>query len=524
MTMKLFDTLIKNGIIVTASDVYPADIAIKDGRIIQIGECINVDSARDVIDAEGAFITPGGIDAHVHVDEPLKLLGPVVDTMEDATKTSVTGGTTTIIAFATQNKEYVGEDALSKSVKADVDLYATQNLYCDYALHLILFSVTKPSIKGSSNLDKQLSKVYDDFGVSSVKVFMTYPGLQISDYDILTVMSATRKNGFTTMVHAENGDMVKWMIENLEDQGLTEPYYHGISRPTIVEGEATNRAIVLAQSLDTPVLFVHVSSPEAIDTIRAAQTKGLKVYAETCPQYALLSDSDTKCHHGTGHSESSDPFIGAKNICSPPLRPEQCQQAVWNGINNGTFTLIGSDHCAYNYYDKTSGKIDAFKNDKNGEFRYIPNGIPGVCTRMPLMFHSVLTGMISDMMTFVKLQCTNPAKLYGLYPKKGSILPGLSDADLVIWYPNSAEPKSYQKRPLTISNDILNQKCDYTPYEGLQIDNWPRYTLVKGKVVYREGEIVSDSGIGSYVKRSKSSMCSPRNKWITEWQPKYVNQ
>lgn len=143
---------------------------------------------------------------------------------------------------------------------------------------------------------------------------------------------------------------------------------------------------------------------------------------------------------------------------------------------------------------------------------------------MPLMFHSVLTGMISDMMTFVKLQCTNPAKLYGLYPKKGSILPGLSDADLVIWYPNSAKPKSYQKRPLTISNDILNQKCDYTPYEGLQIDNWPRYTLVKGKVVYREGEIVSDSGIGSYVKRSKSSMCSPRNIWITEWQPKYVNQ
>lgn len=158
MTMKLFDTLIKNGIIVTASDVYPADIAIKDGRIIQIGERINVDSARDVIDAEGAFITPGGIDAHVHVDEPLKLLGPVVDTMEDATKTAVTGGTTTIIAFATQNKEYVGEDALSKSVKADVDLYATQNLYCDYALHLILFSVTKPSIKGSSNLDNNCPK------------------------------------------------------------------------------------------------------------------------------------------------------------------------------------------------------------------------------------------------------------------------------------------------------------------------------------------------------------------------------
>ena len=279
--MRTYDLLIKNGKVVTASDIYPADIAIRNGKVILVGQDLDTALAEEVIDAEGAYVTPGGIDAHVHVDEPLKLLGPVADTMEEATMSAVAGGTTTVITFATQDKTKTGPEALSDSVKADIELYETQKLYCDYALHLILFHIEKPSISGTKLLDSQLASMYENYGVTSVKVFMTYPGLQISDYDILTTMQATRKNGFTTMVHAENGDMVKWMIEQLEEQNMTSPYFHGVSRPTIVEGEATNRAIVLAKMMDTPILFVHVSSPEAIDTIRSAQTKGLKAVSYT---------------------------------------------------------------------------------------------------------------------------------------------------------------------------------------------------------------------------------------------------
>ncbi|SCU91565.1 LAME_0E12992g1_1 [Lachancea meyersii CBS 8951] len=519
----MFDLVIKNGVICTASDLYQADIGIRAGKI----ECIasNIDSslAGGIIDAEGAFVTPGGIDAHVHVDEPCKLLGDVADTMESATRSAVAGGTTTVIAFATQDIEKKGPEALSNSVEQVVNEYAQQTLYCDYALHLILFQVEQNSIAGRQLLDVQLQNVYEDFGVTSVKVFMTYPGLQMSDYDILTTMHATRSNEFTTMIHAENGDLIRWMIEDLESKGLLDPFYHGVSRPIEFEGEATNRAIVLSSTLKTPILFVHVSSPDAIQTISKAQARGLRVFAETCPQYALLSDELTKCHHGkepAGHNSSSfektenktaDQFEGAKYICSPPIRGEQCQEHIWNAINDGTFTIIGSDHCPYYYYDKVSGasKHRAFRDNKDGRFRYIPNGMPGVCTRLPLlMTYGYTHGKIRDMAKFVELNCTNPAKVYGCYPQKGSLLPGVSDADIVIWYPQGSSEGKYPPRPDSITNDLLEHGCDYTPFEGFPLSNWPRFTIVKGRVVYREGMIVEENACGDYLRREKSTMCS----------------
>nr|Q9P903.1 RecName: Full=Dihydropyrimidinase; Short=DHP; Short=DHPase; AltName: Full=5,6-dihydropyrimidine amidohydrolase; AltName: Full=Hydantoinase [Lachancea kluyveri NRRL Y-12651]AAF69237.1 dihydropyrimidinase [Lachancea kluyveri] len=540
--MPIYDLIIKNGIICTASDIYAAEIAVNNGKVQLIAASIDPSLGSEVIDAEGAFITPGGIDAHVHVDEPLKLLGDVVDTMEHATRSAVAGGTTTVVAFSTQDVSKKGPSALAESVKLDVDEYSEQTLYCDYGLHLILFQIEKPSVEARELLDVQLQAAYNDYGVSSVKMFMTYPGLQISDYDIMSAMYATRKNGFTTMLHAENGDMVKWMIEALEEQGLTDAYYHGVSRPSIVEGEATNRAITLATTMDTPILFVHVSSPQAAEVIKQAQTKGLKVYAETCPQYALLSDAITRCHHhgevesyGVGIDLSSisespftnpdDRFIGSKYICSPPIRPEGTQKSIWKGMNNGTFTIVGSDHCSYNYYEKTStaSKHRAFdpENNKNGEFRYIPNGLPGVCTRMPLLYdYGYLRGNLTSMMKLVEIQCTNPAKVYGMYPQKGSILPGVSDADLVIWYPDDSK-KEYNSKPKLITNKLMEHNCDYTPFEGIEIKNWPRYTIVKGKIVYKEGEILKENADGKYLKRGKSFMCTPKNEWVTEWRPKY---
>lgn len=506
-----------------------------------IAASIDSSLATETIDADGAFITPGGIDAHVHVDEPLKLLGEVADTMEHATRSAVAGGTTTVIAFATQDTSRKGPKALSESVKIVVEDYAKQTLYCDYALHMIMFKVEKPSIAGRELLDVQLQTVYDDFGVSSVKVFMTYPGLQISDYDILTTMYATRKNGFTTMIHAENGDIVKWMIEDLEEKGLLHAYYHGVSRPTIVEGEATNRAITLASTMDTPILFVHVSSPEAVDVIRQAQTKGFKVFAETCPQYGLLSDEDTKCHHTAESSDcdvirreredgegkivdAGDLFIGSKAICSPPIRPEHCQEVIWRGMDNGTFTIVGSDHCPYYYYDKFSAgsKYSAFDGEKDGRFRYIPNGMPGVCTRMPLLYnYGYLQKKLTSMMKFVEINCTNPAKLYGCYPQKGSLLPGVSDADLVIWYPDNSN-RAYPTKPSRVTNALMEHNCDYTPFEGFELQNWPRFTIVKGKIVYREGKIIKENAAGAYLKRGKSAMCTPKNEWLySEFKPSY---
>lgn len=514
--MKQYDLIIKNGVICTASDFYPADIAIADGKICSIANSFDVESAKEVIDAEGGIITPGGIDAHIHVDEPMKLLGPVADTMEAATRSAVAGGTTTLIGFASQDVSLSGPKALSDSVEKTIADYENQTLYCDYALHLILARLEKDGVEGRDLLDKQLANVYADYGVTSLKVFMTYPGLQMSDYNILNVMYNTRKHGLTTMIHAENGDMVKWMIDALEEQKLTDPFYHGVSRPTIVEGEATNRAVTLAKTMDTPILFVHVSSPQAVDVIRKAQTDGLKVYAETCPQYVMLSDMDTKCHHS-----SDDKFIGAKNICSPPLREEECKARIWQGMNDGSFTIVGSDHCPYLYSDKKEGKHNAFVDGKKGEFKYIPNGMPGVCTRMPLLFdYGFMRGKLKSLMKFVEINCTNPAKLYGCYPQKGALLPGSSDADLVIWYPNNS--KTYKNKPKKITNALMQHSCDYTPYEGLEVNNWPRYTIVHGKIVYKEGDMIHDNARGGYVHRTKSSLSTPNNEWVTEWRPTYV--
>lgn len=517
----------QNGVICTASDVYEADIGILNGKIETIAREIDAESGLEVIDAAGGFITPGGIDAHVHVDEPLKLLGEVADTMESASKSAVAGGTTTLIAFATQDTSKTGPTAFSQSIKSVVDEYAQQRLYCDYALHLILLQVEKDSIEGRSLLEGQLRKMYEDYGVTSVKVFMTYPGLQMSDYDILTTMFATRQNEFTTMIHAENGDIVKWMTEDLEDKGLLHAFYHGMSRPPIVEGEATNRAIVLSQTMNTPILFVHVSSPDAIRVIRKAQTRGFQILAETCPQYALLSDHDTRCHHfqsADGCDEGvkdkadvkcrdvdeSDHFVGAKNICSPPIRPKGCQEPIWNGINNGTFTIVGSDHCPYYYHDKTSqaSKHRAFHDGKDGRFRYIPNGLPGVCTRLPLLFtYGFDQKKIKSLMKFVEVNCTNPAKVYGCYPQKGSLLPGVSDADIVVWYPQNSTTEQYPSKPKSVTNNLLEHGCDHTPFEGFELSNWPRFTIVKGKVVYKEGKILSENATGEYLRRGKSMLC-----------------
>jgi len=507
------DLVIRNGTVVTASDTwYSNDIAIKDGKIIAVGINLPVKDGVEELQAEGAFVTPGGVDTHVHlsqfyeasVDDGIQetittngnfdhLKDMPGDTFDTGTRSAIAGGTTTVITFASQFK---GDKSLVPVIE-EYHKLANGQCYCDYSFHVI---ISNPS-KEICNNDLQL--MVEKYGITSVKIYMTYKALKLNDYEVLDVMHAARRLGITTMVHAENADVIDWMTEHLEDKGMTHPHHHGTSRPTAVEAEATYRAITLGELMDTPILLVHISGQKATNIIREAQTRLLPVYGETCPQYMfLLADSMRK-----------PGFEGAKCVCSPPIREDKADQdAIWQGVKNGTFTTLSSDH-APSKYNHPKGKQLGLKygNEPHGKFQYIPNGLPGVETRVPLLFTGgVLSGRITPQ-KFVQVTSTGPAQLYGL-KNKGTIAPGF-DADITIWYPQETF------KPFTLTNEMLHHSIDYTPFEGVEFKNWPRYTLVRGKVVFAEGKIMGKMGYGEFQRRGKSMLPGPRDVWLSEWRP-----
>lgn len=405
--------------------------------------------------------------------------GSSSDTFETGTRSAIAGGCTTIVPFAPQERH---EPSLLRALRA-AQSKAADNCYCDYGFHLL---VSAPS----TTLAQELSQLRHDEGVTSLKVYMTYEALQLRDDQLLSVMLAARSNHILTMIHAENGDVLSWLTDRLEEAGLVAPLYHAASRPPILEAEATNRAIALSSLVaDTPILLVHVSDPSAAARIRAAQTAGQPVMAETCPQYLFLTRDDL----------DRPGFEGAKCVCSPPPRNATDQEGIWAGLANGTFTVLSSDHCPFDYDDAHKGK-KACIDEQNpvGKFRHIPNGVPGVETRLPLVFSVDRLHPTK----FVEVTSTNPAKLYGLYPAKGAIIPGVSDADLVVWYPEGKTPN------LTLDNAMLHHATDYTPYQGKHVKNWPRFTLLRGQVVWdRDGEgVVGKKGYGRYLKRLPASL------------------
>ena len=306
------------------------------------------------------------------------------------------------------------------------------------------------------------------------------------------------------MIHAENGDIINFLTDQLERAGMVSPEFHATARPMVVEAEATSRAIVLSELMDCPILFVHVSAPDAAAKIREAQSKDLKVYAETCPQYLFLLEADL------AHAHPS--FEGAKCVCSPPPRPsKEDHEKIWAAMRNGTFTVFSSDHSPFSYDDPHGKKLGITLGGGGpvGKFRYIPNGCPGIETRLPLLFtRGIEEGRLSPQ-KFVELTSTNPAKLYGIYPQKGSIIPGISDADLTIWYPPD------KMTPFKLTNSMLHHDTDYTPYEGFEFANWPRYTISKGKTVWKEGKLLGKAGDGSYLMRKPSIMAKPRRIYNT---------
>ena len=461
----MFDTVIAGGTVVTAGDSVRCDVGITAGRVAALGEGLT--GAR-MIDARGKLVMPGGIDSHVHIDQPSGEGIVMADDFESATRSAALGGTTTVMPFVLQEKGV----PLRRTVE-DYHRKAEGKCHVDTSFHLIVNEPT-PALLG-----QELPALVDD-GYTSFKVFMTYEGLALNDREILEVMDAARGCGALVMVHAEGYDSIRWMTERLERAGDTAPRFHATSRPMLVEREATHRAIAHAELVDVPVMIVHVSNRQAMEEIRRAQQRGLNILAETCPQYLVLTEGDLD---GLG-------MEGARYVCSPPPRDRDSQEAIWEGLAGGVFQVFSSDHCPFRYDDPQGKLVPRGRTS----FRWVPNGIPGVGARLAILFsEGVAKGRITPE-RFVALTATNHARTYGLYPRKGTIAVG-SDADIVLWDPE-------MERKLTHAD--LQDGADYTPYEGMYLKGWPVLTMVRGVVVAQDGTLVGPRGHGTYLPRARS--------------------
>ena len=468
--MNEFDLIIRGGTVATACDTFRSDVGITGGKIVALGSMLT--GALRTIDAAGKLVLPGGIDAHCHLDQPraqgLASGGAIMaDGFESGSLSAAFGGTTTIIPFAVQHRR--------QSVRAAVEDYHSRaggKSYVDYGFHLIVSDPTQ------AVLTEELPSLIAE-GYASVKVYMTYEAMRLSDRQILDVLDVNQRAGALTMIHAENYECIAWLTERLEAQGKTEPRYHEESRPMAVEREATHRAITLSEVAQANLLIVHVSGREAIEEIRRARSRGVKLFAETCPQYLFLSKEDL----------ALPDFLGAKCMCSPPPRDPVNQAHVWQGVEDGLFDIFSSDHAPYRFDE--GGKL---MYGPKVSFSKVANGIPGLETRSALLFsEGVMTGRL-DLNRFVALNSTNAAKLYGLHPQKGTIAVG-ADADIAIWD---------TQRKVTITNAMLHHNVDYTPYEGRVVTGWPVTVLSRGQVICHEGELVGRAGHGQFLKRFRA--------------------
>jgi dihydropyrimidinase len=454
------DLVVRNARVATAADVFQCDIGVREGTIVALAE--RLASARREIDAAGRWVLPGGVDGHCHLDQPMPAGMKMADDFASGTRSAACGGTTTVIPFAAQAK---GESLLA--AVEDYHRRAAGKAVIDYAFHLIVTDPTERVLK------QELPHLIED-GYTSFKVYMTYDDLKLNDRQILEVLALARREGALVMIHAENTDCIAWLTEQLLAAGHTAPKFHAHSRPMLVEREATHRAIALAELVDLPILIVHVSGREAVEQIRWAQGRGLKIYGETCPQYLFL----------TAEHLGADGYEGAKCVCSPPPRDKANQEIIWDGLGDGLFTVFSSDHAPFRYEDAQGKK----PGGEEVPFRHIPNGIPGLETRLPLLYsEGVLAGRIT-LQKFVELTATNPAKAYGLHPRKGTIAVG-SDADLVVW----------DERALTIDNAQLHHAVDYTPYQGMALKAWPGLTLSRGEVVWDGKSFTGAAGRGKFL-------------------------
>jgi dihydropyrimidinase len=463
-------TLIKNGLVVTADASFEADVVIVDGKIDAVSRRASgaVETALaglvtdETIDATGKYVVPGGIDAHTHMELPFG--GTFAkDTFESGTKAAAHGGTTMIVDFAVQPK--------GEALRAGLDVWmakAEGNAVLDYGFHMIMSDVNDASL---AEMDELVAEGIPDF-----KLFTAYPGVFLSPDDhIFRAMKQTRKNGGLIMMHAENGPVIDVIAADLVASGMTDPIGHGMARYPILEGEATNRCIRLAEAAGVPVYFVHLSSRDALEAVTAARGRGSMAFAETCPQYLFLSIDDM----GNG-------FEGAKYVCSPPLRPKDHQEDLWRGLRTDILQLVGTDHCPFDF--------EGQKELGRGDFRKIPNGLPAIEDRVDLLHHGGVVGGRISRERWVEIMATAPAKMFGMYPQKGAIAVG-SDADILVYDPN---------RKRTISAATHHMDVDYSLFEGWEIQGASDVVMSRGTVVVRDGQWVGPAGHGEFVRRSRS--------------------
>ncbi len=455
-------TLVKNGTVVTASDRYDADIYIDKGRITLIGQGLNV-PADTVVDASGKLVMPGGIDVHTHLDMPFGGTTSA-DDFESGSIAAAHGGTTTVVDFAIQN---FGE-GLYPAFEG-WHRKAEGRSVIDYAFHMIVRELT-------DQVSGDMDRLTKHEGVTSFKLFMAYPGVfQVDDATIFRALLKTKENGGLVCMHAENGGVIDTLVKDALRKGQTAPKYHALTRPTRAEGEATGRAIALAEMAGVPIYIVHLSCSDALEKVKQARDMGLPAYAETCPQYLFLSYED---YERPG-------FEGAKFVMSPPLREKWNQDALWKGLSKNDLQVVSTDHCPFCMNEPPQKQIG--KDD----FSKIPNGAPGIETRLMLLWDGgVRTGKI-DAHKFVEITSSNPARMFGLWPRKGTVAVG-SDGDLVIWDP---------EKEVTLGAKTLHMRVDYNPYEGRVVKGAPAVVLSRGDVIVDHGEFKGRKGRGEFVKR-----------------------
>lgn len=452
-------TVICNGTIVTATDVFQGDLAIEGEKIGSISRSIRINPGDQVIDATGCYVFPGGVDVHTHLEWPFQNTG-TADDFVTGTRAAAAGGITTVINYTSASREQtLLENVLEWKKKASRSLI-------DYGFHILIAGYDPSYIREFPRLVEE--------GISSIKLFMAYKGeLMVNDTEMYHLMKAAGRAGMLTNVHCENGDVIDQLMQEYLKEGKTDPVYHAYSRPPELEAEAVHRAVTIAQIAQAPLYVVHVSCRQSLEAISRARRQGAVVYAETCPHYLTLDI----------HDLMRPDFEGAKYICSPPLREPEHQKALWEGLAHFEIQTIGSDHCPF--------KFDGQKTLGRHDFSKIPNGVPTIEDSFAVVYHhGVFEGRI-PITRFVEIMSTNPAKLFGLYPRKGTIAVG-SDADLVIFDPS-------QRRIL--SKDTQFQNTDYNLFEGIEVQGKIRAVLSRGEVIVRDGEVVGRNGRGRFLPR-----------------------
>jgi len=480
MTEPVYDLVIRGGRVATVSDVFEADVAISGESIAAIGR--NLPAGRREIDASGKLVLPGGVDSHAHIEQ-LSAAGIMnADTFESATTSAAFGGTTSVISFAAQ---HVGMQL--PQVLEDYHALARRGAVIDYAFHMIIADPTR------ATLERDLPALISQ-GHGSIKIFMTYDRLKIEDEPLLDILMAARDGGALLCAHAENHGIISWMVKRLLARGYTDPKYHAISHARFSEAEAFNRLIGMAALIDQPIMIFHVSTAEGAKVIRDARGQGLKVFAETCPQYLFLTADDL-----------DRPGVeGAKWMCSPPPRRPADQEALWQALSLGDLQTISSDHAPYRF-DET-GKLRA---GPSPSFKQVANGLPGLEVRLPLLFDAMVSKGRLGLQKFVELTATAPAKIYNLHPRKGSIAIG-ADADIAIWDP---------VREVTLADSLMHDLAGYTPYAGRTLRGWPVTVLSRGRMVVTDGKRIAEPGSGRFLARSGGEAAKPTGRLVPDMDP-----